>query len=50
MQRMLTALADNPPAAVAGLVAMVCFATWPLFQARRTMLIACIGNNLGFAL
>ena len=47
---MLTVLADNPAAAVAGLVAMACFATWPLFQARWTMLTAYIGNNLGFAL
>jgi hypothetical protein len=46
MERMLTVLADNPAAAVAGLVAMVCFATWPLFQARWTMLMVYIGNNL----
>jgi hypothetical protein len=50
MERMLAVLADNPAAAVAGLVAMVCFATWPLFQTRWTMLMAYIGNNLGFAL
>jgi hypothetical protein len=50
MERMLAVLADNPAAAVAGLVAIVCFATWPLFQARWTMLMAYIGNNLGFAL
>lgn len=50
MERMLTVMADNPGAAVAGLIAMVCFAVWPLFQARWTMLTAYIGNNLGFAL
>ena len=50
MERMLTVLVDNPAAAVAGLVAMACFATWPLFPARWTMLTAYLGNNLGFAL
>jgi len=50
MERMLTIMADDPAAAVAGLTAMVCLATWPLFRARRMMLIVYIGNNLGFAL
>src|SRR5262249_4648640 len=50
MERMLAVMADNPAAAVAGLVAMVCFATWPLFRARWTMLMAYVGNNLGFTL
>src|SRR6202043_255826 len=50
MERMLAVLVDNPAAAVAGLVAMVCFATWPLFQARWTMLMVYIGNSVGFAL
>ena len=49
MERMLAVLADNPAAAVAGLVAMVCFTSWPLFRARPAMLVAHIGNNLGFA-
>lgn len=49
MEQMLAVMADNPAAAVAGVIAMVCFATWPLFQARWTMLMAYIGNNLGFA-
>lgn len=50
MDRMLAVMAENPAAAVAGVIAMVCFAAWPLFRARWTMLIAYIGNNLGFAL
>jgi hypothetical protein len=50
MQRMLGVLAANPAADAAGLVAMVCFISWPLFQARWMMLIAYIGNNLCFAL
>jgi hypothetical protein len=50
MERMVAVLADNPAAAVAGLVAMVCFISWPLFRARSKMLVAYIGNNLGFAL
>ncbi len=49
MEGMLAVLADNPAAAVAGLVAMVCFTSWPLFRARSAMLVAYIGNNLGFA-
>jgi Bacterial inner membrane protein len=48
MERMLAVLADNPMAALAGLVAMVCLATWPLFRARWAMLTTYIGNNLGF--
>ena len=50
MQRMLAVLAANPAADGAGLIAMVCFIAWPLFQARSMMLIAYIGNNLCFAL
>jgi hypothetical protein len=50
MQRMLAVLAANPAADGVGLVAMVCFIAWPLFQARWMMLIAYIGNNLCFAL
>src|SRR5260370_36564549 len=50
MQRMLAVLAANPAADGAGLVAMVCFVAWPLFQARSMMLMAYIGNNLCFAL
>lgn len=49
MERMLVVMAENPAAAVAGFLAMVCFATWPLFRARWTMLMAYIGNDLGFA-
>jgi Bacterial inner membrane protein len=50
MQRMLAVLAANPAADGAGLVAMLCFIAWPLFQARWMMLVAYIGNNLCFAL
>ena len=50
MERMLAVMADNPAAAVAGLIAMACFAAWPLFRARWMMLITYIGNNFGFAL
>jgi Bacterial inner membrane protein len=50
MQPMLAVLAANPAADGAGLIAMVWFVAWPLFQARWMMLIACIGNNLCFAL
>jgi hypothetical protein len=49
MERMLAVMADDPAAAVAGFVAMVCFAAWPLFRGRGMMLVAYIGNNLGFA-
>jgi hypothetical protein len=48
MERMLPLMAENPAAATAGLIAMVCFAIWPLFRARTTMLVTYIGNNLGF--
>jgi hypothetical protein len=50
MERMLAVLTANPAAASAGLVAMVCFVAWPLFQSRWMMLTAYIGNNLCFAL
>ena len=50
MDRMLAAMADNPAAAAVGLVAMMCFAAWPLFSTRTAMLVAYIGNNLGFVL
>jgi hypothetical protein len=48
MGRMLAVFAENPAAAGAGLIAMVCLASWPLFRARRTMLMTYIGNNLAF--
>jgi len=50
MQRMLAVLAANPAAGGAGLIAMVCFVAWPLFQARWMMLVAYIGNSLCFGL
>jgi Bacterial inner membrane protein. len=48
MERMLAVMADNPVAAGAGLVAMVCLTVWPLFRARSAMLGTYVGNNLGF--
>jgi hypothetical protein len=49
MERMLAVVADSPAAACAGLVGMICLATWPLFRTRSLMLSAYIGNNLAFA-
>jgi len=48
MERMLAVMVDHPVAAGAGLIGMVCLATWPLFRLRSTMLGTYIGNNLGF--
>jgi hypothetical protein len=48
MERLLAAMADDPEAAAAGLLGMVCFAIWPLFRARWAMLTAYVGNNLAF--
>jgi len=48
MERLWAVMVDNPVAAGAGLVAMVCLAVWPLFRARSAMLGTYIGNNLGF--
>jgi hypothetical protein len=50
MEKMLGVMADHPAAAVAGLIATVCFASSPIFRARWKMLMAYIVNNLGFAL
>jgi hypothetical protein len=50
MDQELAIMANNPAAAIAGLIAMACFAAAPAFQARRTMLMVYIGNNLGFGL
>jgi hypothetical protein len=50
MERMLAVMADQPAATAAGFFATACFAAWPLFRTRRTMLATYIGNNLGFAL
>ena len=43
-------MADNPVAAGAGLIAMMCLAGWPLFRTRTGMLLTYVGNNLGFVL
>ena len=48
MERMLASMTSNPLATGAGLFAMVCLASWPLFRARPAMLGTYIGNNLGF--
>lgn len=48
MEHLLSVVANNPGAAAAGLVGMVCLAAWPLFRARTTMLGTYIGNNVGF--
>ena len=50
MERMAAVMADNPAAACAGVVAMVCLAVWPLFRTRPTMLSIYVGNNLAFVL
>ena len=43
MATMLRAMEDSPAAAIAGIAAMVCFAAWPLFRARWTILMAYLG-------
>jgi hypothetical protein len=48
MERLLSVVTDNPGAAAAGLVGMVCLAAWPLFRRRSAMLGTYIGNNVGF--
>jgi Bacterial inner membrane protein len=48
MQDMLIATLNNPFAAGAGLVAMICLAAWPLCRTRSAMLMTYAGNNLGF--
>jgi len=50
MERMLAVMADDPAAALAGFVGMLCFAACPLFRGRGLLLLAYIGNNIGFAL
>ncbi len=48
MERMVVVFAANPAAAGAGLIGIVCLASWPLFRARRAMLTTYIGSNLAF--
>jgi hypothetical protein len=48
LEHMLASMAEKPVAAAAGLFAMVCLATWPLFRTRQAMLGTYICNNLGF--
>ena len=38
LEHMLASMAEKPVAAAAGLFAMVCLATWPLFRTRPAML------------
>jgi hypothetical protein len=48
MEQLLVILVEKPMATIAGAIAMVCLATWPLFRKRSMMLTTYIGNNLGF--
>src|SRR5262245_41951743 len=48
MERMLLVMTENPAASIAGLAAMVCLTTWPLFRTRAAMLGTYVGNNPGF--
>src|SRR5262245_24816695 len=50
MERMLSLMTQNPLASAAGLIAMLCFAAWPLFKVRSAMLATYIGNNAAFVL
>ena len=45
MEHMLTATSNNPAAAGAGLVAMVCFVACPLCCTQATMLMAYIATT-----
>jgi L-asparagine transporter-like permease len=47
MEQLLVILVEKPMATIAGAIAMVCLATWPLFR-KRPMLTTYIGNDLGF--
>src|SRR5262245_33964182 len=49
MDRMLALVIERPVAAGAGAVGMLCLAAYPMFRARRTLLMAYLGNNLAFA-
>lgn len=46
---MLNSFLDNPPAAIAGLFALVCLTVWPLFRTRHGILLAQLGAGVGFA-
>ncbi len=46
---MLDSFLDNPAAATAGIFAMVCLTSWPLFRSRRGILLAQLGAGVGFA-
>lgn len=46
---MLGSFLENPAAAAAGLLALVCLAVWPLFRTRRGILLAQLGAGIGFA-
>ena len=48
MEPMFVVFAANPTATGAGLIGMVCLASWPIFRARWAMLTTYIGNNLAF--
>jgi Bacterial inner membrane protein len=50
MEKMLGLVMENPFAAGAGVVGMLCFAIYPAFRQRALLLATYLGNNLGFAL
>jgi hypothetical protein len=50
MERAFGMMTDHPFAAVAGLAAMICYASWPLCRTRSAILTTYISNNLGFML
>jgi hypothetical protein len=50
VEHALAVTIDHPMAAVAGLAAMVCYASWPLCGSRSSILATYIGNNLAFML
>ena len=50
MEYALAVTIDHPIAAVVGLVAMICYAGWPLCGSRSAILATYIGNNLAFML
>jgi hypothetical protein len=50
MEKMLGLVIENPLAAGAGAVGMLCFAAYPAFRRRALLLVTYLGNNLGFAM
>jgi hypothetical protein len=50
MEKMLGLVIENPLAAGAGVVGMLCFAAYPAFRRRALLLATYLGNNIGFAM